>query len=255
MKNLFDISSEEKNRILEMHVKATKKQYLKEDTTPNYTNEEADALVQVMNTKMNEILEGKLSDTLSNMKLKGQFTDEGLSIFRIVSTDTDKFGLSLRNEGSGYVKVTIGPNKQKAIGSVDISADLETIKSSLTDRQKEIMGMDIPGKSGYTFNNVLTDYKPTMALQGLDDNEGTMFGEMTYTNGNYAPSSACLGIPNYTDMGSEFPAKELIKLEADGNQKYLKICYGGLKLNNNSIYLRSNKYPFTTMINLAAKEK
>jgi len=255
MKNLFDIGLEERSRILEMHKVATKKLYLKEDTTPNYTQEEANDLVSTLNTKIIPLLEGKVSDTLSGMKLKGQFTDESLSIFRITSTDNDKFGLSLSNVGSGNVKVTISANKQKAIGSVDISTDIESIKTGLTNRQKEILEMDIPNKTGYTFNNVLTDYKPTLALQGLDDTEGIMTGVMTYTNGNYAPSSACSGIPSYTNMGDEFPASELIKYEADGNQKYLRICYGGFKLSNNSIYLKSNKYPFTTMVNMATKEK
>ena len=82
-----------------------------------------------------------------------------------------------------------------------------------------------------------------------------MTGMMTYTNGNYSPSSACSGIPSYSNMGDEFPASELIKYEADANQKYLRICYGGLKLSNNSIYLKSNKYPYTNMVNLANKEK
>ena len=255
MKNLLNIGLEERNRILEMHKVAAKKLYLKEDTTPNYSEEEANELISALNAKITPLLEDKVYDTLSSMKLKGQFTDESLSTFRITSTDNIKFGLSLASVGAGNVKVTISANKQKAIGSVDISTDIESIKSGLTDRQKEILEMDIPNKTGYTFNNVLTDYKPTLALQGLDDTEGIMTGMMTYTNGNYSPSSACSGIPSYSNMGDEFPASELIKYEADANQKYLRICYGGLKLSNNSIYLKSNKYPYTTMVNLAAKEK
>ena len=255
MKNLLNIGLEERNRILEMHKVAAKKLYLKEDTTPNYSEEEANELISTLNAKITPLLEDKVYDTLSSMKLKGQFTDESLSTFRITSTDNIKFGLSLVSVGTGNVKVTISVNRQKGIGSVDISADIESIKSGLTDRQKEILEMDIPYKTGYTFNNVLTDYKPTLALQGLDDTEGIMTGMMTYTNGNYSPSSACSGIPSYSNMGDEFPASELIKYEADANQKYLRICYGGLKLSNNSIYLKSNKYPYTNMVNLANKEK
>ena len=255
MKNLLNIGLEERNRILEMHKVAAKKLYLKEDTTPNYSEEEANELISALNAKITPLLEDKVYDTLSSMKLKGQFTDESLSTFRITSTDNIKFGLSLASVGTGNVKVTISVNRQKGIGSVDISADIESIKSGLTDRQKEILEMDIPNKTGYTFNNVLTDYKPTLALQGLDDTEGIMTGMMTYTNGNYSPSSACSGIPSYSNMGDEFPASELIKYEADANQKYLRICYGGLKLSNNSIYLKSNKYPYTNMVNLANKEK
>jgi hypothetical protein len=44
MKNLLNIGLEERNRILEMHKVSAKKLYLKEDTTPNYSKEEANDL-------------------------------------------------------------------------------------------------------------------------------------------------------------------------------------------------------------------
>lgn len=40
MKNLFEINSEERNRILEMHTKATKKNYLNEQTEPENWNDD-----------------------------------------------------------------------------------------------------------------------------------------------------------------------------------------------------------------------
>ena len=257
MKNLFTITKDEKNRILEMHKRAYQNHYLTEAENPaTYTDEELDDLMNTMNIKMTEVLNNKIDDALSGMKLVGQVMDETYQVFELWSPSNTDLIFQLLNSGTpgklslnDYFSIKISAGKKMLIGSVDISSDVPTIISSLTERQKEIMDMDIPNAEGYTFNQLMNEYKPTLALQGLPEQEGTIYGEVVTSSLNNDPYTvaACQGWPTY-QMGVEFPITELIKTQPDANKKTLRVCYGGLRLNNSSVYIKPYPKPFNQML-------
>ena len=257
MKNLFTITKDEKNRILEMHKKAYQNHYLTEAENPaTYTDEELTELLTSLNTKINEIVTNKKDDAVSNMKLVGQFLDESYVVFELWSPSNTSIILQLGKSGGSNglslndnYSLKISANKKMLLGSVDIGSEIPNIISSLTERQKEIMDMDIPNAEGYTFNQVLQDFKPSLAIQGLTDTEGMLTGQVVTnpTNNDAFPDSACSGWPEY-EMGVEFPINKLIKTEPDGNSKTLRVCYGGLRLNNQSVYINTYPKPFNQML-------
>ena len=78
MKNLFEISIEEKNRILEMHINATKKQYLVESNqTLNITVK--DIKVQGRKVGDDNIYNVATSDYLSNGGGNLEFFKKGVA--------------------------------------------------------------------------------------------------------------------------------------------------------------------------------
>lgn len=257
MKNLFTITKDEKNRILEMHKKAYQNHYLTEaENSDKYTDEELNELLIALNTKINEIVTNKKDDSISNMKLVGQFLDESYIVFELWSPSNNNVILQLGKSGGSNglsltdnYTITVSANKKMLLGSVDISSEIPNIISSLTERQKEIMDMDIPNVEGYTFSQVLRDFKPSLAIQGLPDREGMLTAEIVTSpiNNDPFPDSACQGWPEY-QMGVEFPINELLKTQPDANSKTLKVCYGGLRLSNSSVYITTYPKPFNQML-------
>lgn len=257
MKNLFTITKDEKNRILEMHKKAYQNHYLTEAENPaTYTDEELNELLTALNTKINEIVTNKKDDSISNMKLVGQFLDESYVVFELWSPSNNNVILQLGKSGGSNglslndnYSIKVSANKKMLLGSIDISSEIPNIISSLTERQKEIMDMDIPNVEGYTFSQVLQDFKPSLAIQGLPDREGMLTAEIVTSpiNNDPFPDSACQGWPEY-QMGVEFPINELLKTQPDANSKTLKVCYGGLRLSNSSVYITTYPKPFNQML-------
>jgi hypothetical protein len=257
MKNLFTITKDEKNRILEMHKKAYQNHYLTEAKKPaTYTDEELNDLLMSLNTKMNEILINKKDDAVSNMKLVGQYLDKDQFVFKLWSPSNNDIVLQLVKSGGNNgvhitdtYSITVSAGKKMLLGSVDISSEITNIISSLTERQKEIMDMDIPNVEGYTFNQVLQDFKPSLAIQGLPEREGMIYADIVKSpiNNDPFPVNACQGWSQY-QMEVEFPINELLKTEPDGNSKTLRVCYGGLRLNNSSVYITTYPKPFNQML-------
>lgn len=258
MKKTLIISKEEKNRILEMHKKAYQNYYLNEDETKTenqttYTEEEFKEFQKVMNVKINEVLTNKKDDEISKMKIMGQFDGEAHEVFVLWSPSNENIKIPLYKGSTGSLNIadtflgTISANKKRLVGSIDISSDIPSIISGLTDRQKEILDMDLPFVEGYTSRQLLQDYKPSLALQGLENTEADIYAEIVTTNGNPYPAPACGSWPKY-DMGTAFTITELIKVEPDANTKTLRVCYGGLRLNNSSTYITTYPVPFNQML-------
>jgi hypothetical protein len=256
MKKRILISEQEKLSILNMY--RIKKTILSEETKiTEPTQEEVTEFVTFLNQKISELITPKIEETAKNLKIVGQFSDESLQTFRLFSEDNMLVGLALNKVSDQYCELTIPPNKQRAIGTVDISSEIPTIISSLTPRQKEILETSVPLTTGYTFNQVLQEFKPSLGIRGLQDQEAEILGQLTYTQNakdQVMPDSACLGKPKHL-MGTPFAATEILKVEPDGNSRTLSVCYGGLLLTNRTTYITTNTYPFTNMVKQAQNKK
>jgi len=125
MKNLFLINEDEKKRILSLHEKATKKQYLKEDAEnmePEMNQEmsEIDTGMLVTNT----IMFGPLGGIIAAFNA-GQSGDKARAIFQKCKTSKGKLGKRKMNDS--YL-AKIADNLNKAVEG--LGTDEELIKSS-----------------------------------------------------------------------------------------------------------------------------
>ena len=127
MKNLFEISIEEKNRILEMHISATKKQYLIESITK--------LNVTVTDSDKKPIAGAAILD-LGSKNSNGVITNGGTSNVDGKVTLPKFFGPSFKVVMTGFEDIEVTPDNE------DVNV---TMKSSVTT----MSGLEIENKDFY----------------------------------------------------------------------------------------------------------
>jgi hypothetical protein len=129
MKNLFEISIEEKNRILEMHINATKKQYLIE--TISKLN------ITVTGSDKKPVVGATIID-LGSKNSKGEITNGGATNADGKLTLPKFFGPSFKVLMTGFEEIEVTPDKE----DIDV-----TMKRSVTTMSElEIENKDFYGK-------------------------------------------------------------------------------------------------------------
>ena len=168
MKNLFEISIEEKNRILEMHINATKKQYLVESTrTLNITvkDEEGNPLVSTL-----------IADKGATNK-DGAYTNGAYTDISGKATIEKFIGPSIATHMMGYTDQEITPATDDV--NITLVSTSESLKAAIIGARKDFFGRvtnndgePIKGAKIFAYNNLKSETEEKYSKEYYSDING-----------------------------------------------------------------------------------
>ena len=155
MKNLFEISSEERNRILEMHINATKRQYLfeeKRSLSITVTDESGEKIPYAAIIDLGDKTNGVIAD-VNGFGILNNFVGPN---FEVTSVGMSKQVVTPEN---GKNDITVVMKQSGALNPLDIAAKSYFGKIVDSETNKPISGAEIEGLyvnedfSGYTWTS------------------------------------------------------------------------------------------------------
>jgi hypothetical protein len=139
MKKLFEIDNSEKQRILEMHQNATKKNYLSEQNTPNKTDAPAQGKTYFTPEQMG-LTQENLNYILANSDQTTTFTFPGNKNLYLL-----EYGKSGDKESFNIVVITLGPVYQRGNNNVKLGIQFfYRGKGTISIANKKIWQLDTP---------------------------------------------------------------------------------------------------------------